>query len=71
MKVKRPHLGRHHNLIRAAHNDDTHKYEKQKTRTAINKIKHETKAKLLKKQADAKRASRAEWLKGLCWPKKG
>ncbi len=47
--------GRHHNLIRSAHNDDTHKYEKQRVRTAQNKAKHIARAKQLKALADTRR----------------
>ncbi len=47
--------GRHHNLIRSAHNDDTHKYEKQRVRTAQNKAKHIARAKQLKALADTRK----------------
>ncbi len=32
--------GKHHNLIRAKHYDETKKYERQRVRTAANKAKH-------------------------------
>lgn len=51
-----PHAGRQHNLIRAAHNKDTHKYEKQKYRTARNKARHIKKAEDLKAAADLRKA---------------
>jgi hypothetical protein len=39
--------GHQHNLIRSAHNRDTHKYEKQRVRTTANKARHIAKAKAL------------------------
>lgn len=45
MKIVHQRGGHHHNMIRAAHNDDTHKYEKQAIRTMINKDRHKKKAK--------------------------
>ena len=60
-------MGHRHNLIRSSHNKDTHKYEKQKARTAKNKTKHYNKATKLKAAADKRRAARHEWLTPLCW----
>ncbi len=51
------HGGRQHNLIRSEHNRATHKYEKQRYRTAMNKVRHIKKAATLKAAASARKES--------------
>lgn len=47
--------GKHHNLTRSGHYDDTKKYERQRVRTSENKAKNIKKAKLLKAAADKRK----------------
>jgi uncharacterized protein YaiL (DUF2058 family) len=50
--------GKHHNMTRSSHNDDTKKYEKQAIRTDRNKARHIEKAKKLKAKADQGKAEK-------------